>query len=94
MLGTLPLLAFLLLAFGFHRRQNGWRESVLFASVPWALFLAFITEALTQFRWLTRAGVALSWLGFTVVCLVWIQRAKRADQTRPNPKTKLLPCIG
>jgi hypothetical protein len=91
MLGTLPLLAFLFLAFGFHRRQNGWRESLLFASIPWALFLALITEALTQFRWLTRAGVAFSWLGFAVVCLVWTQRAKRADQTRPNADDETAP---
>ena len=56
MLGILPLLTFLILALGFHRRQNGWRESLLFASIPWALFIAAITEALTQVRFSRGSG--------------------------------------
>jgi hypothetical protein len=91
MLGTLPLLTFLILALGFYRRQNGWRESLLFASIPWALFLALITETLTQFRFLTRAGVALSWLGFAVACLVWMQRAKRTEGLQPNTNGQTVP---
>ena len=58
-------------------------ESLLFASIPFALFLALITEILTQLRWLTRTGVALSWLGFAIVCLVWMRRAKRSVGTEP-----------
>ena len=91
MLGILPLLTFLILAVGFHRRQNGWRESLLFASIPWALFLALITEALTQFRFLTRASVALSWLGFAIACLVWMQRAKRTERVQPNTDEQPVP---
>jgi len=91
MLAGLPLLAFAFLIAGFYRRNNAWRDSLLFASIPWALFLAFITEALTQFRFLTRAGVALSWLGFAIVCLVWMQRAKRNGPVQPNNGEQTIP---
>ena len=91
MLGILPLLTFLILALGFHRRQNGWRESLLFASIPWALFIAAITEALTQVRFVTRIGVALSWLGFAILCFLWMQRAKRAERAGATPGDKSPP---
>ena len=81
---VLPLLAFAFLMAGFHRRHNAWRESLLFASIPWGLFLAFITEILTQLRLLTRTGVALSWLGFGIACLAWMQLAKRNERAQPN----------
>ncbi len=77
---VLPLLAFVFLTAGFYRRNNGWRESLLFASIPWAVFLVLLTEILTQFRFLTRAGVAFSWVGFAIVCLVWMRRARRTER--------------
>jgi hypothetical protein len=88
---VLPLLSFAFLVAGLHRRTNGWRESLVLASIPWALFLVLITEALTQLRWLTRVGVAFSWLGFGVACLVWMQRAKRADRIQPNTDEQTVP---
>lgn len=91
MIATLPLLTLLILALGFYRRQNGWRELLLFASIPWALFVAFITEALTQIRFVTRTGVALSWLGFAILCLLWMQRAERTDRPVANLRQKSAP---
>ncbi|MES2222413.1 MAG: glycosyltransferase family 39 protein [Acidobacteriota bacterium] len=88
---VLPLLALAFLTAGFHRRNSGWRESLLFASIPWALFLALITEILTQFRHLTRAGVAFSWLGFAIVCLVWMRRAQKTEQVKVNPDKEAAP---
>ncbi len=88
MLGVLPLLTFLILALGFYRRQNGWRESLLFASIPWALFLEAITEALTQFRSLTKTGVAISWIGFAIACIVWMQLARRTERVGPKTNGK------
>lgn len=86
MLGILPFLAFALLADGFRRKGAGWRESLLYASIPWALFLAFLTEALTQFRFLTRISIAFGWLGFAILCLVWMQRTTHAE--RPEVVTE------
>ncbi len=91
MLGMLPLLALVFLFLGFRRKRNGWRESLLFASVVWALFLALITEALTQFRFLTRPGVALSWLGFAVLCFLWMRRATPVLETEANADTENVP---
>ncbi|MGB8478911.1 MAG: glycosyltransferase family 39 protein [Acidobacteriaceae bacterium] len=91
MLAMLPLLAFVLLVAGFRRKRAGWRESLLFASVPWALFLAFITEVLTQFRFLTHLGVALSWLAFALVCLVWMLKTRRASSSEVSPDVQVPP---
>lgn len=77
MLVALPLLAFLFLLLGFRRRL-GWRASFLAATLPWALWLTFITELLTQFRDLTRTSVAIAWLLFGVACLVWMLQRFRS----------------
>lgn len=84
MLTLLPLLAFAFLVAMFRRKRVQWRESLLFASIPWALFLAFITEALTQFRVLTRTGVAWSWLAFAVLCFAWMWRTTRVSESGAN----------
>lgn len=81
MLVFLPLLAFAFLADGFRRKQADWRESLLLASVPWSLFVAFITEVLTQFRFLTWIGIAWSWLVFAFLCFMWSWKTGRATQT-------------
>ncbi len=89
MLAILPLVAFAMLALGFHRKQNDWRESLVYATIPWSLFLAFTTEALTQFRFLTRTGVAWSWLGFTLLCVAWSWKARvdsRSSATTADAK--------
>lgn len=85
MLLFLPLLAFLFLATGFHRKRQGWRESLLLASIPWSLFLALLTEALSQFHHLTRIGVDLGWLGFALLCLLWSAKILRLPQPEPGP---------
>ena len=87
----LPLFAFALLITGFRGRNSGWRESLLFASVPWALFVVAVTEVLTQFRWLTRTGVAISWLGFAIACIVWMRLTKRTERIRPNTHDESVP---
>ena len=45
MLVLLPLLSFALLVEAFRRRQLNWRRSLLYASIPWTLFTALVTEA-------------------------------------------------
>src|SRR5665213_2411122 len=88
MLAILPVLAFAFLTAGFRRKQAEWREALLYASVPWSLFLDLVTETLTQFRLLTRTGVALSWLGFAVVCFVWNWKIRRGPQASADIKEK------
>jgi len=76
MLVVLPLSAFLFLLLGF--RRLGWRAAFLAASIPWALFVAFLTEFLTQFRDVTRTGLIAGWLIFSFACLAWMWRARRS----------------
>ncbi len=91
MLALLPLLAFALLTIAFRRRHSGWRASVVFASIPWALFLVCITETLTQFRLLTRTSVALCWLVFAAIAFLWVQRARPSPQAAPYPLPEKIP---
>ncbi len=88
---VLPLFAFALLLQCFRHRHHGWRESLVFASIPWALFVVVITEALTQFRWLTRIGVSIGWLGFVLACLVWMRRTKPDEQACTVGKEETAP---
>lgn len=80
LLTVLPGIAFALLAAGFRYRGRGrdggqgwgWRESAIFASIPWAVFLTLLTELLTQMRALTRAGVAIGWAMAATAALAWM----------------------
>jgi hypothetical protein len=72
------LLSFILLVLGFLRRNCGWRESFLFATIPCGLFIAFGTEVLSALYWITRTGIAIAWLAFMFLCLYWAVRAGRA----------------
>ncbi len=87
----LPLAAFAFLVMGFRRLRVGWRASFLYASIPWSLFIAFITEALTPFRLVTRESIALSWLIFAIACFVWMWRSRRLPPGGENGPEKNSP---
>jgi 4-amino-4-deoxy-L-arabinose transferase-like glycosyltransferase len=74
MLVLLPLLAFALLIGVFRRKGFDWRAAFLYASIPWSVFLALVTELLTQFRCLTLLGVVLCWAAFVCVCFLWMRK--------------------
>ena len=82
---VLPLLAFGFLIAGFYRRNNGWRKSLLFASIPFSLFLALITEILTQLRWLTLDGrcVQLAGIRNRLPGVDATGKAQRGNRTSP-----------
>jgi 4-amino-4-deoxy-L-arabinose transferase-like glycosyltransferase len=82
MLVFLPLLALVFLVIAFHRNRVGWAASSVYASIPWSLFLALITEALSQFRLLTRPCVALVWAVFAAVCFAWMWKSGTPAQAR------------
>jgi 4-amino-4-deoxy-L-arabinose transferase-like glycosyltransferase len=69
MLVLLPLLSFGLLIEIFRRKGFDWRRQILFATIPWALFLVLATESLSVFHFLTREGVSLAWVAFLLATL-------------------------
>src|SRR5579871_3746339 len=75
LLAVLPLIAYGLLLMLLRRKGQGWRESVLFASIPWALFLAWATEVLSAFHQVTRAAATGLWMFFIVACLILVVRS-------------------
>jgi hypothetical protein len=81
---ALPFLSFVFLTAGFRRRNNGWRDSFLFATIPWALFVTLATEGLSIFYLITRPGMIITWLCFAGVCLYWMTRARRGERQSEN----------
>src|SRR5271170_6389590 len=79
-----PFLSFIFLAVGFRRRNNGWRDSFLVATIPWALFVTLATEGLSIFYLITRPGMIITWLCFAGVCLYWMTRARRGERQSEN----------
>jgi hypothetical protein len=84
MLVVLPLLAFVFLALAFHRAGNGWRVSVLFASIPCAIFVVFLTEALTPFHLVTRPSLIVGWLLFAVASFAWMWNVRQQPAATSN----------
>lgn len=80
MLILLPLLSFGLLVEIFRRRQLDWRKCLLYATIPWTLFVALVTEGLSAVHRLTRPGVAGAWFVFALACVLWMARTKRAHR--------------
>lgn len=83
MLVLLPLVSYALLVEAFRSRQIDWRRSLLYASIPWTLFVVLITEALSTLHWITRAGLSAAWLVFALASVAWLAYVKRA----PRPAT-------
>lgn len=75
MLVLLPLLSLGLLIEVFRRRETDWRRQILFATIPWALFVVLSTEILSAFHLVTRIGVSLAWVVFLLAVLVWRSRS-------------------
>ena len=84
MLVLLPLVSFALLVEAFRRRQLDWRRSLLYASIPWALFTALVTEGLSAVHWLTRAGLAVSWVMFALASAAWLLSARTTSGPAAN----------
>jgi 4-amino-4-deoxy-L-arabinose transferase-like glycosyltransferase len=85
MLVLLPLVSFGLLVEAFRRRQLDWRRSLLYASIPWTLFTALITEGLSALHWLTRAGLSVAWLVFVLASVGWLLSARCTSQRTTGP---------
>jgi len=82
MLVLLPLLSFGLLIWIFREKGLDWRRQILFATIPWALFLVLVTEALSVVHFLTATGVSLVWLVFLMGTLLWLVRVMKNPMTR------------
>jgi 4-amino-4-deoxy-L-arabinose transferase-like glycosyltransferase len=85
MLVLLPLVSLGLLMEGFRRSGFGWRRRILFATIPWSVYLVLITEGLSVFRLLTKTGVSLAWLVFAIACVAWMLTGSKSPSAQPKP---------
>ncbi len=67
MLAIFPAISFLLW-FAFFRRKNyEWRQSLIFASIPCALFGVYLTELLSIFHAVNRWSLAIAWFLYAAI---------------------------
>jgi len=71
MFAILPFISFAVLIFGLRRSGFGWRKSLLAATIPWSLFVAYSTEILSTFHGITRLGLSAAWLVCAVLAAAW-----------------------
>jgi 4-amino-4-deoxy-L-arabinose transferase-like glycosyltransferase len=79
---TLLFACYLLLVAIFRSRGFEWRPAILFATMPWAVFIAISTEVLSVFHLITRLSLSLVWFIACVSCVVFLKLSKRSIQQR------------
>jgi hypothetical protein len=72
-----PIAAFVLFYLILRETGTDWRSSVLGAAVFWGACLTGITEALSVPHYLTRGGVAVSWLAVCFTAAIILANLKR-----------------
>ncbi|MFE1745474.1 ArnT family glycosyltransferase [Coleofasciculus sp. H7-2] len=92
----LPIVSFILLVIIF-KKHNGWRSSLLAASVVWGFLLTGITEIFSLFKLITFSGLFAGWL-FTSIGLIFIyiwvsKKTRNITNLNKNTKTQQLPKI-
>jgi 4-amino-4-deoxy-L-arabinose transferase-like glycosyltransferase len=83
-LATLPFLSLCFCFLFFRRQHRSRRQSLMLATVPCALFCAYLTEMLSVFRALSQLSLVLAWLGWAAVCAVVLLRYRRAPTLPQN----------
>ncbi len=91
MLVLLPFAAYLAVFWVLRLRGEGWRSAALGAAVCWGTFLALITEILSVPRWITRPGLSLAWLSFTLIAFGYGWVLQRSTSLRDEPKGEQQP---
>ena len=74
-LALIPI-AFLLHYFIFKPRTGDRRLAVLLAALMMGVYVAAITEGLSAFRAVTRAGIAIAWTAVCVVAIIALWKLK------------------
>jgi 4-amino-4-deoxy-L-arabinose transferase-like glycosyltransferase len=70
---------------GFFRRSCGLRLSLLYASIPVSLFIAFITEILSAFHAITKPWLLFVWAVFVVAAYLWMRRQNAVQPVLDGP---------
>jgi hypothetical protein len=79
-----PVVALALVFAILRRGEIEWRCSAISAALVWSWFLVAVTELLSLPQLLTRATVAVAWIAFCAVCLVWLRRSPRMLTTQTS----------
>lgn len=89
---VLPLMAFGILFLTFHKRGNGWRNSVLLAANVWGLLLTLFTETLSAFKLLTFGGLLVLWGLTTLIAgLIYWRLRKQGKKVPPAEENRKIP---
>jgi len=87
-LSTLPVIFFILITVGFHKRyRQGWRDSLLRSAVTWGATATLLAEILGAFRLLHRTGLVISWSLACLIAAVWVSRNASGHPVPPASNT-------
>ncbi len=87
MLELLPSISFCLWIFGLRRRGFGWRKALLFASIPWFLFVVYSTEFLSGLQAVSQFGISVAWLFCAILAAAWFAVGRRTKPDVPGNDT-------
>jgi hypothetical protein len=93
---TLPILCFLLTAWGVHNRlQQGYRDSLLRAAVIWGAFVVLLVETLGLLRALTPQNILAAWCMACIAAAFWA-RPRQVKLIPSSPEKPATPsdCFG
>ena len=74
LLCLLPLCGLVSVAVAFRLRGEGWRSAIVASMICNAVYIAFTTEALSVFRFITRPGFVVVWVIFDAASLLYIRK--------------------
>ncbi|RCJ39274.1 hypothetical protein A6769_05735 [Nostoc punctiforme NIES-2108] len=82
MFALLLIISLIFLIIIFHKINKSWRESVLLSLIIWGIFLTFVTEFFSLFRYINFVCILINWTVFSILCIIAFFRI--------NNKTKLI----
>jgi 4-amino-4-deoxy-L-arabinose transferase-like glycosyltransferase len=89
MLAILPVIPFCLWLCFFLRRGFGHRQSLIFASIPCALFGVYVTELLSVFHAVNRWSLAAAWTLWAALSGIIATRQRKAEVPSGSEKATI-----
>ncbi len=83
LLAFVPVLAFILLILAVWKEQTGARTAFIQAAILWGVLAFLITETLSVFHAVTRAGLSAAWLLVVLATALYVAQFRRSNVRLP-----------
>jgi 4-amino-4-deoxy-L-arabinose transferase-like glycosyltransferase len=86
---SLPAAGYLLIWTVMRQRGCCWRAAAINAAVVWGAAVVLISEALSRPRWLTRGGIAITWLAIDLILAIAVWRSQKRERQDHKSEEKI-----